>query len=357
VPYILQTIDYNHLVLEIKSWAKLLGFTQVGITDLNLSLYQQRFNHWLKQRRHGEMAFMERYVEARLHPEQLVDKTARIICVAMPYGVFSTESHVPIARYALGGDYHRFIRKRLQQLAHKINEAIGEFSYRAFSDSAPVFEKALAEKAGIGWTGKHTCLIHESLGSAFFLGELFTDLPLPIDQPIRARCGDCQHCLHVCPTGALTAPYQLNAERCIGYLTIEYKGVIPESLRPLIGRRIFGCDECLRHCVWSPKVVECDPFFKPREVFDRVDLLALFDWREETFLAHTEGSVIRRVGYECWQRNIAIALGNSPKNERILAALHKKMETTTKLVKEHIIWAIRQQSAVERNAEKLFDYL
>lgn len=340
----MQAINYIQLALDIKAWAKQLGFEQVGITDLDLSLYQQRFNHWLEQHHHGEMKFMERNVDARLHPNQLVEKTARIICVAMPYGAFSTEQQVPIARYALGGDYHRFVRKRLQKLADRINEAVGDFSYRAFSDSAPVFEKALAEKAGIGWTGKHTCLIHESLGSAFFLGELFTDLPLPFDQSIPSRCGSCQKCLHVCPTGALIAPYQLNAERCIGYLTIEYKGVIPEALRSLIGCRIFGCDECLRSCVWSPKsAVRCDPFFKPRAVFDSIDLLALFNWSEEEFLMHTEGSVIRRVGYECWQRNIAIALGNASKSENIIAILNKKMETATELVKEHIEWAIAQQ--------------
>jgi epoxyqueuosine reductase len=249
-----------------------------------------------------------------------------------------------ISRYALGRDYHKVMRGRLQKLADRIENCVGPFQYRAFSDSAPVLEKALAEKAGLGWIGKHTNLIDPRAGSWFFLGELYTDLPLPVDTPADNHCGHCRACLDICPTQAIVAPYELDARRCISYLTIELRGSIPVELRPLIGNRIYGCDDCQLVCPWNRfarPTQEAD--FAPRHDFDAPELVKLFSWSEAEFLKYTEGSAIRRIGYECWLRNIAVALGNAPADRAIVRALKSRSEHSSELVKEHVQWALAKQ--------------
>jgi epoxyqueuosine reductase len=249
-----------------------------------------------------------------------------------------------VSRYALGRDYHKLVRRRLQRLADRIQRAIGAFGYRAFSDSAPVLEKAIARNAGLGWIGKHTNLINSSAGSWFFLGELFTDLPLPVDAPATAHCGSCRACLDVCPTGAIVAPYQLDARRCISYLTIELPGAIPVPLRSAIGNRIYGCDDCQLVCPWNrfaQPTAEAD--FLPRHRLDASTLIELFGWSEREFLRHFEGSAVRRIGHHRWLRNVAVALGNAPPSEQVVAALRARLEHPSELVREHVAWAIERQ--------------
>lgn len=348
-----QAIDYQGLAAEIKLWAKELGFQQTGITDTDLSDAEQRLMDWLDQGYQGEMSYMASHGSKRSRPEELVPDTQRIISVRMDY--FSPEDD-PIAqledpgqafvsRYALGRDYHKLMRNKLQRLADRIAATVGPFGYRAYVDSAPVMEKPLAVRAGLGWIGKHTNLINTRAGSWFFLGELYTDLPLPVDQAAEDHCGSCSDCLTVCPTQAIIAPYQLDARRCISYLTIELAGPIPVEFRSMMGNRIYGCDDCQQVCPWNRFAqTSMEQDFLPRQGLDRATLLELFAWTEEEFLRKTEGSAIRRIGYDRWSRNIAVALGNAPSSPEIVRALKEK-ETGSELVKEHIEWALQRQVA------------
>jgi epoxyqueuosine reductase len=342
-------LDYIQLAKEIKEWGISLGFQQLGISDTDLSTYDQRFLDWLEQRFHGEMHFMETHGSKRYRPNELIPGTLRVITARINYlpantNIIKTLQNPTlgyISRYALGRDYHKLIRKRLTQLCLKITEKIGAFGYRAFADSAPVLEKALAEKSGLGWIGKHTNLLNREAGSWFFLGEIYTDLPLPIDTTVKNHCGTCTACIDICPTQAIIGPYQLDARRCISYLTIELRGSIPVELRPLMGNRIYGCDDCQLVCPWNrfaKTTLEKD--FHPRHALDATDLITLFSWSEEEFLRKTEGSAIRRIGYECWLRNIAVALGNAPRDEKIIAALQSKRQHDSALVREHVEWAL-----------------
>jgi len=343
----------QQLADQIKLWGKELGFQQVGITDTSLSSYEKHFNDWLEQGLHGSMHYMEKHGIKRSRPEELLPGTIRIISARMDYLPPDTDSikvlrnpqKAYLARYALGRDYHRLMRKRLNMLAEKIENAVGEFQYRAFCDSAPVLEKSIAEKAGLGWIGKHTNLINAKAGSWFFLGEIYTNAPLPIDAPqTSSHCGTCTACINVCPTQAIIAPYQLDARRCISYLTIELRDAIPVELRPLIGNRIYGCDDCQLFCPWNKfakHTQEAD--FHPRHDLQSSELLTLFAWDEKTFLHRTQGSAIRRIGYDAWLRNIAVALGNAPYEKEIIHALENRLPNTTTMVKEHILWAIAQQ--------------
>lgn len=345
-------IDFTTLAKQIRSWGQELGFQQVGITDTNLEEAETHLLNWLNTNRHGEMSYMQRHGSKRSRPAELIPGTQRIISVRMDY--FPPGGHPPqdileqtelayISRYTLGRDYHTVIRKRLQKLADRITQEIGSFGYRAFVDSAPVMEKAIAEKAGLGWIGKHTNLLNHQAGSWFFLGELYTNLPLPIDQPAENHCGSCQQCIDICPTQAITGPYQLDARRCISYHTIELRGSIPEEFRSMIGNRIYGCDDCQLVCPWnkfSKKSELAD--FAIRNHLDKTTLIELFNWTEQEFLHNTEGSAIRRIGYECWLRNIAVALGNAPTSPDIIQALQKRCRHPSEIVREHVIWALNR---------------
>ena len=348
-------MDFTQLAADIKQWGRELGFQQVGITDTDLSVAEKRLQEWLANAYHGEMKYMASHDTKRSRPQELVPGTVRIISVRMDYlppdprimETLINREKAYVARYALGRDYHKVLRKRLQQLAVKITEQVGAFGYRAFVDSAPVMEKPIAEKAGLGWIGKNTNLINSKAGSWFFLGELYTDLPLPIDQPASNHCGSCQACLAICPTKAFVAPYQLDARRCIAYLTIEYHGVIPEDLRPLIGNRVFGCDDCQFICPWNKfarATTEGD--FRARHHLDSQQLVDLFLWSEAEFLQKTEGSAIRRIGYERWLRNLAVGLGNAPTLPGIIDALKARMNYPSALVQEHLIWALQRHGVL-----------
>jgi epoxyqueuosine reductase len=338
------------LANTIKSWAKELGFQQAGITDTHLNQYTPDFLAFLAKGFHGEMAYLADNIDKRTHPEKLVPKTVRIISVRMDYlthdtndeAILADKNKAYVARYALGRDYHKVMRKRLQKLATRIEEEVGEFSYRAFSDSAPVMEGPIAEKAGLGWIGKNTLLLNRKAGSWFFLGELFTNIPLPIDLPtLKSNCGSCQACMDVCPTKAIVGPRQLDATRCISYLTIEYKGVIPLEFRSLIGNRIYGCDDCQLFCPWNRFAqYSKEKDFLPRHQLADMSLLDAFSWEKEEFNQKTQGSAMRRVGYECWVRNVAVALGNAPKSPEIVAALQKRLGEVSPMVDEHIRWAL-----------------
>ena len=346
-------IDFNRLARQIKAWGSELGFQQVGICDTDLSGAEQRLAHWLDQDRHGEMEFMRRHGTKRTRPAALVPGTRRVISVRMDYlpaaaadptAILEAPAQAFVSRYALGRDYHKLMRRRLQQLAQRIELAVGEFGYRAFVDSAPVMEKALAEKAGVGWIGKHTNLLHRTAGSWFFLGELYTDLPLPVDRPVEAHCGDCTACIECCPTRAIVAPYQLDARLCISYLTIELKGSIPEPLRPLMGNRIYGCDDCQQVCPWNRFATPTpEQDFMPRHGLDRATLLELFAWSEDDFLSRTAGSAIRRLGHARWLRNIAVALGNAAPDHVIVEALGARSSHPDPIVREHVAWALARQ--------------
>jgi epoxyqueuosine reductase len=343
-------VDYTALAHDIKSWGRALGFQQVGITDTELGEPETRLLNWLAADRHGEMHYMEKHGTHRTRPAELVPGTLRVISVRMDYLPSNTAPsdavmHNPelgmISRYAVGRDYHKLIRTRLQKLADWISTRIGPFGYRAFTDSAPVLEKALAEKAGLGWIGKHTNLIDSKAGSWFFLGELYTDLPLPVDTAASNHCGTCQSCIDICPTQAIVAPYQLDARRCISYLTIELRGPMPVELRSLIGNRIYGCDDCQLVCPWNKfSQPTSEPDFLPRHGLDAPKLVELFAWSEEEFLKKTEGSAIRRIGYACWLRNIAVALGNAPHSEAVMTSLRTRADHSSELVREHVVWAL-----------------
>ncbi len=310
------------LTSRIKTWGKELGFDQVGISDTQLELAEQRLALWLEQGFHAEMAYMTKHGAKRSRPGELIPGTRRVISVRMDYLPEPQDSALQvldnpllafISRYALGRDYHKVLRKRLQRLAKRIEQAVGEYGYRVFVDSAPVLEKPLAEKAGLGWIGKHSNLINQSAGSWFFLGEIYTDLPLLLDEPAQNHCGSCRACLDICPTRAIVEPYQVDAGRCISYLTIELKGSIPVEFRKAIGNRIYGCDDCQQVCPWNrfAQLTVIDDFL-PRHGLDASDLCEVFLWDEALFLKRTEGSAIRRIGHLCWLRNIAVALGNAP---------------------------------------------
>lgn len=346
-------LDYEKLADEIKCWGKELGFQQIGITDIDLSQYEKRFLDWLAKGFHGQMAYMAAHGAKRYQPEKLLPGTIRIISARIDYlppatdsiSVLKNSKMGYISRYALGRDYHKVIRSRLAILAERISEQTGFLGYRAFTDTAPILEKPLAEKAGLGWIGKHTNLINQKAGSWFFLGEIFTNLPLPIDAPVKNHCGTCSSCLDVCPTQAILAPYELDARRCISYLTIELRDAIPVELRPLMGNRIYGCDDCQLFCPWNRFAKPTDEKdFHPRHQLATPGLIELFAWNEEEFLKKTEGSAIRRIGYECWLRNIAVALGNAPYEESIVYALRNRLHYPSELVREHVIWALEQQN-------------
>ncbi|ASP40878.1 tRNA epoxyqueuosine(34) reductase QueG [Bacterioplanes sanyensis] len=337
---------------QLDMWGKELGFQQIGVTDTNLAQHETYLQQWLEQGYHGEMGFMADHGSMRSHPEQLQPGTIRVISARMDYlapDIRITEqlqdrSLAYVSRYALGRDYHKLIRKRLTQLGKQLQSAAGEMGFRAFVDSAPVLERALANKAGLGWVGKNTMLINRRAGSYFFLGEILTDLPLPIDPAYdKEHCGRCQACLDICPTQAFVGPYVLDARRCISYLTIELDGPIPEELRPGMGNRIFGCDDCQIGCPWnrfSNTSPERD--FTPRHQLDKATLLELFRWDEDTFLSNTEGMPIRRTGYRNWLRNIAVALGNGPYSLEVEQALVTRRASVDALVQEHIDWALTQ---------------
>jgi epoxyqueuosine reductase len=346
------TIEYDQLADRIKRWGQELGFQQIGIADLDIADHEARLERWLAAGRHGEMQYMARHGRMRAHPEELVPGTVRVISARMdylppdardPHEVLQDASLGYISRYALGRDYHKVLRRRLAKLAERIQAEVAHSSHRAFVDSGPVLEKAFANRAGLGWIGKHTNLIHRRAGSWFFLGEILTDIPLPVDEPATNHCGTCRACIDVCPTQAIVAPYELDATRCISYLTIELRGAIPLEFRKAIGNRIYGCDDCQLFCPWNKfarQTVEAD--FAARHPLDGVSLIGLFAWSEAEFLARTEGSAIRRIGYECWLRNIAVALGNAPTSPAVLAALEARREHASPLVREHVHWALAQ---------------
>lgn len=340
------------LKAEVIGWCAELGFQQAGISDIDLAAAEDRLESWLAAKFHGSMDYMQRHGVKRSRPGELVPGTVRVISVRMDYlpeeqdearQLLDHESRAYVSRYALGRDYHKVLRVRLRTLARRIEERIGEFGYRVFVDSAPVLEKALAEKAGIGWVGKHTNVINRDHGSWFFLGELYTDLPLPVDQPETSHCGTCRACIDVCPTQAIVAPYSLDARRCISYLTIELKDAIPIEFRKAIGNRIYGCDDCQIFCPWN-KFAEptAEDDFAPRHGLDSAELLELFSWNEETWLRKTEGSAIRRIGFERWIRNIAIALGNAKTTADVVAALKQRQHSESDMVAEHVAWALAQ---------------
>ncbi len=348
--------NFSELTQQIKSWGVELGFDAVGITNTELDEHETRLMNWLGAGHHGEMHYMSKHGTKRSQPEKLIPGTLRIISTRINYQapdakneeeVLNNNNQAYISRYALGRDYHKVIRKRLQKLADRIENEVGPFGYRAFVDSAPVLEKALAEKAGLGWIGKHTNLINRECGSWFFLGELYTDLPLSLDKPIENHCGTCHACIDVCPTQAIIGPYKLDARRCISYHTIELKEAIPIEFRQAMGNRIYGCDDCQLYCPWNrfekkSQLVD----FAVRNNLDAPNLIDLFNWSEQDFLKNTEGSAIRRIGYECWQRNIAVALGNAPHSQATINSLKEKQNHPSELVREHVHWALEQHGAL-----------
>jgi epoxyqueuosine reductase len=352
------SLNITQLAADIKQWGRELGFQQVGITDTDLHQAEADLNEWLARGYHGEMQYMEKHGTKRSRPAELMPGTLRIISVRMDYlppnhkmmETLQDSSKAYISRYALGHDYHKVIRKRLKQLAEKISAEVQPFSYRAFVDSAPVLEKPIAQKAGLGWIGKHTVVLNRQAGSWFFLGEIYTDLPLPIDAPATEHCGTCTACIDVCPTKAIVGPAQLDARRCISYLTIEYKGSIPLEFRPLIGNRIFGCDDCQLVCPWNRFAkFSKEAAFQPRHGLIDADLIDLFQWDEEIFKQKTEGSAIRRANYECWLRNIAVALGNAKSSNEIILALQSRLHHDSPLVREHVEWALAQHTTNNSN--------
>lgn len=348
----LQHPDMTQLTAKIKQWGLELGFQQVGISGVDLGEHPQNLQNWLDKGFHGDLGYMAAHGAKRGKPDLLEAYAQRVISVRMDYLVEKPKPRsIPdhpqqgiIARYALGRDYHKTLRKRLQKFGEKIISEVGDMNYRPFVDSAPILERAVAEQAGLGWIGKNTMLMNRQAGSFFFLGELLTDLPLIIDTPISAHCGSCQACIDICPTQAIVAPYQLDARLCIAYLTIEYTGSIPEHLRAKIGNRIFGCDDCQLICPWNRYAqLSHEDDFKARHGLDNASLLDLFSWTEKTYLAKTEGSPIRRIGYEGFLRNVAIGLGNAPYSPIVVHALQTKLNDVTILVQEHILWALKQQ--------------
>ena len=356
----LTTQQLADLAIRIKQLASQFGFADCGITDTDNEIAGEQLEQWLDLGYHADMDYMSKHGSKRYRAQELVPGTKRIICLRMDYldpnlptlSTLQDGEQAYVARYALGRDYHKLVRKRLAQLSKAIEALIGPFGHRVFVDSAPVLEKPLAQKAGLGWQGKHTLLINRKQGSWFVLGEIFVDLALPIDEPYQKdHCSRCESCITVCPTAAFPQPYVLDANRCIAYLTIEHKGSIPLELRPLMGNRVFGCDDCQLACPWNraPGATQEDDF-KPRHGLDQAKLAELFTWTEEEFLKRTEGSPIRRAGFEGWQRNLAIGLGNGPASTQVFKALTDQLDSATPLVIEHINWALEQ---LEQRQEKL----
>ena len=349
----LSAAELTSLADDIKAWGDELGFQQVGITDTELADHEAHLNDWLDKGYHGEMGFMAKHGTKRTRPAELEPGTIRVISVRMDYlpadmesvAVLNQPERAYVSRYALGRDYHKLMRKRLAALAKRIQAQVGPFGYRAFVDSAPVMERALAQKAGLGWFGKNAMMLNPQAGSLFFLGELYTDLPLPVDAPFaRDHCGSCNSCQTACPTGAIVADKVVDARKCISYLTIELHDAIPEQYRRAMGNRIYGCDDCQLFCPFTRfthTTREAD--FAPRHDLDRAELLTLFGWGEEEFLDKTAGSAIRRIGYERWLRNIAVALGNAPFSYAVEAALMARRSYPSALVREHVAWALTEQ--------------
>ncbi len=346
------------LAQDIKLWGRELGFDQVGITGVDLTEEESRLQAWLAAGFHGEMEYMARHGLMRARPAELQPGTQAVISVRMNYlppdaliaHTLQEGSLAYISRYALGRDYHKVLRQKLKQLGEKIQTAVGPYGFRPFVDSAPILERPLAAKAGLGWIGKHSLLLNQQAGSFFFLGELLVDLPLPADSAGGGDCGQCVACMTICPTGAIVAPYTVDARRCISYLTIEYGGAIPLELRPLLGNRIYGCDDCQLICPWNRYATKSQhPDFHPRQELLAPELLALWQWDETRFLKATEGSAIRRIGFEKWQRNLAVALGNAPYCSSIVDSLRQRSGNVTPLVQEHLEWAITQQEAKRAN--------
>ncbi len=364
----MSSINYQELAGKIKCWSKELGFSDLGISDIDLSAHENLLERWLENNYHGSMDYMARHGLLRARPAELVPGTIRVISVRLNYlpqdakfaNILKDKDKAYISRYALGRDYHKLMRKRLQQLGNKIAAHCSDFNCRALVDSAPVMERPLAEKAGLGWAGKHTLLVNKEAGSWFFLGELFVNIPLPITQnkysvnaidaiPTQEKingCGTCVACIKICPTKAIVEPYTVDARRCISYFTIESPEAIPEDLRPLMGNRIYGCDDCQLICPWNKYAkLSANDDFQARNNLDDVNLLALFAWTEDYFLNTLQGSPIRRIGFQSWQRNIAVALGNAPYSKAVISALNNKLPDASELVVEHINWALAQQSA------------
>jgi epoxyqueuosine reductase len=362
------------LAESVEVWGRELGFQQVGITDVDTGKHKQHLQAWLDNRYHGDMQWMETHQDLRNDPTQLVPDTVRVISARMDYlpenpqhiQILKQPKKAYISRYALGRDYHKLIRKRLAILARKLEQRYTELatennwpldtiSQRPFVDSAPVLEKAFAEKAGLGWIGKNTLVLNKNAGSWFFLGEVLTNIPLPVNQTIAEnKCGDCTACLQVCPTDAFVAPYTLDATRCISYLTIELKSSIPEEFREPIGNRVFGCDDCQAICPWNKYAKSTQEIdFSPRHQLQNSDLATLFLWTEEEYLKNTEGSAIRRIGYERWLRNLAVGLGNAPKSPDILDALRQREDYPSEMVQEHVLWAIERQKNERKSKRKI----
>ncbi len=352
------------LAQSIKDWGRELGFAELRIADADLGDAAEQLRDWLAAGFHGQMDYMAAHGDKRARPDQLVPGTVRVISARMDYlprdtasgwrereaGRHLAASEAVISVYARGRDYHKVLRSRLQQLAERVAQAVGPFGYRAFTDSAPVMEVEIAQRAGLGWRGKHTLLLNRDAGSMFFLGEIYTDLPLPVDAPASAHCGECRACLDVCPTQAIVAPYRLDARRCISYLTIELKDSIPVELRPLIGNRVYGCDDCQLHCPWNKFAqVSSLPDFDVRNGLDSARLIDLFAWTEAEFDRRLEGSPIRRIGHERWLRNLAVGLGNAAGQHRgdpaIVAALRERAAHPSALVREHVQWALARHAS------------
>jgi epoxyqueuosine reductase len=343
--------DYDALAARIKAWGDALGFQAVGISDTHLDAAEAHLMQWLAGGHHGAMDYMAKHGAKRARPAELVPGTLRVISVRMNYypqhakdthEVLADGNRAFVSRYALGRDYHKVLRNRLEKLAQQIRAEV-DCQCRVFTDSAPVLEVELAQKAHLGWRGKHTLLLSREQGSWFFLGEIYIDLPLPVDAPENDHCGTCHACIDICPTRAITAPYRLDARRCISYLSIELKGSIPVELRPLIGNRIYGCDDCQLVCPWnrfSHKSVE--PDFAVRNGLDDAALTELFAWDEATFHHRLAGSAIYRIGHEQWLRNIAVALGNAPTTPQVVAALQARSQSASPLVREHVAWALQK---------------
>jgi epoxyqueuosine reductase len=343
--------DYAGLARAIKAWGSELGFQAVGIADTDLGAAEGRLAEWLAAGFHGEMDYLARHGSRRARPAELRPGTLRVISARMNYQpraaegwtVLGSPDKAYIARYATGRDYHKLLRRRLQQLAQRIELEIGAFDHRVYTDSAPVMEVELAAKSGLGWRGKHTLLLSREAGSYFFLGEIYTDLPLPLDAPVPDHCGSCSQCLDICPTHAIIAPYRLDARRCISYLTIELKGPIPLALRPLIGNRVYGCDDCQLACPWNGHAqVSGEPDFRVRHGLDEAQLAQLFTWSEGEFRARMAGSAIYRIGFERWSRNLAVGLGNATGSEAVLGALRSRAGDPSPLVREHVAWAMQR---------------
>ena len=358
--------QWQELAAQIEIWAAELGFAQTGITRLDsanletaLETANVHFAVWIAQKRHGEMDYMARNQDLRAKPETLLAGTCTVISAALDYwpeqgmrsaiAALANPTRAYISRYALGRDYHKVMRKRLQALASRIEAVVGAFTYRVFSDSAPVMEVEFARQNGIGWRGKHTLLLSRQ-GSLRFLGEIYCDLPLPANPPQAAHCGSCAKCLRVCPTQAIVAPYEIDASRCISYLTIELSGAMPEDLRPAIGNRIYGCDDCQLVCPWNRDARRGDAEFAPRHGLDNASLIELMAWEETDFMERFVGSPIRRIGHQRWLRNIAVALGNGMASKEALAALRARADHPSALVREHVAWAIRKLMSEDRSA-------